>query len=422
MYINKVAAFNISRIEIEDESKLYREYEKLLSKIDGISSSNMTIDNEKILRSKMLEAGLIEDVKKLIGANIITVPSTFEVNNIIQSSVITGYQRHQFNVFSFLICDELVQDSSTFASLEEMFYKSFEQRVEEIRDFLKFSLVPVTVFILGYSFTKSELEIQHIDTVEKQNEITKQLEFPPEYYQSGVNILSYFSEVLRQKYPDVQATVSIEQEGSKVRMIVSLPCGSIDIVERALETYSLVVINKADPRELLDNDLHIQQLSHKLEMANMEIRHTNSLLQIEQARHSERVNDYKDRVESLEQKVNSLTELFANQQSLTGQSQKTTQSQVGLMSAQVNQNNKTLDGLIASLESSSDTQLLLIDLKETLETNTLSPKKAEEVATLICKQSPSTSKSLIDLMENSMYGASGNLLFTALQEAAKAIV
>src|SRR5262249_18064385 len=48
--------------------------------------------------------------------------------------------------------------------------------------------------------------------------IERAIEFPPEYKQAGIGILSYFSEVLAKKYPNEDIRVSILQAGNKVTL------------------------------------------------------------------------------------------------------------------------------------------------------------------------------------------------------------
>ena len=60
---------------------------------------------------------------------------------------------------------------------------------------------------------------------EQQDNIIRSIEFAPEYHQSGLAILSYFGQVLRDKYPETKAKVTIEQDGLTVRMIIETPEG-----------------------------------------------------------------------------------------------------------------------------------------------------------------------------------------------------
>ena len=74
--------------------------------------------------------------------------------------------------------------------------------------------------------------------------VQRVIEFPPELKQAGIGILSYFSEVLKQRYPAHEMAVRIEQFGTKVRLTVDSPSGWRDTIEHDLETYGRVVVGK----------------------------------------------------------------------------------------------------------------------------------------------------------------------------------
>jgi hypothetical protein len=156
--------------------------------------------------------------------------------------------------------------------------------------------------LLRCSVEKLGEEIQiHSDFAQIVREIT----FPPEFYQAGVSILSYFHEILTQKYPDVNAGVSIKQEGSKVTMTITSPNGKTEIISKALQDYGMVITGKLDPHFLLDNEIHVLALKHKLELASMEIKHTQELMYTER-------HQYEKRIEQMEQEVRRFHSILAN--------------------------------------------------------------------------------------------------------------
>lgn len=110
------------------------------------------------------------------------------------------------------------------------------------------------------------------------NSIIKSIEFDEDAYQAGVSILSYFSTVVKQKYPKTKVKIRIEQEGRTVRLIVETPSGQKDKIEKTLEEYGLVVVGEMQPEMLLQNEIDIMQLRHKLDIAGMEVSHTRELL------------------------------------------------------------------------------------------------------------------------------------------------
>jgi hypothetical protein len=117
---------------------------------------------------------------------------------------------------------------------------------------------------------------QGID-LSKEN-VLRVLEFPPEYRQAGISILSYFSEVLKQKHPNTEAKITIEQFGTKVRLIINSPSGDVEIIERTLEEYGQVLRGELLPKQFLDNDLYALQLTNKLDLVTLELKMTKQLL------------------------------------------------------------------------------------------------------------------------------------------------
>lgn len=108
--------------------------------------------------------------------------------------------------------------------------------------------------------------------------ILREIEFPPEYHQAGVGIMNYFATVLRQKYSHIPATVQIVQEELTVRMAIETDKGHREIIEQTLEDYGLVVASKQQPSEFLTDPVAVMGLQHKLDIAEMEVRHAHNQL------------------------------------------------------------------------------------------------------------------------------------------------
>lgn len=176
-------------------------------------------------------------------------------------------------------------------------------QVDELLPFL--GDFPIIVVI--YSQYEQEVQIEERGVVRQHRALIERIiEFEPEYYQAGVGILSYFGEVLRQKYPDVNAKVRIEQDGNVVRMRIETPTGENEVIERELEKYALVIANQLPPSALLENKIHVMQLENKLSMAELEIRQTKNALQLAE-------NLYGGQVRSLEQQIAFFRDLVSEQ-------------------------------------------------------------------------------------------------------------
>jgi hypothetical protein len=224
--------------------------------------------------------------------------------------------------------------------------------------------------------------------------ITRSIEFPPEYHQAGLNILNYFSTIINQRYPEIPVTVRIEQEGLKVRMSVQTPEGHHEIVEQTLQAYGLVVTGRMAPEELLENPYQVMALKHKLEMAAMELRHTRELLQS-----AERYNEQQQsRILSLEADITHLRQFIGS-------------------SLQHNQElTEMLQSLLNSLRQQHDTAIYqaLSTLKEVLARG-ITPTDEEVVKgalSTIKEKEPGVFRQMVDLLgKGAITGTAGRLLY-----------
>jgi hypothetical protein len=126
--------------------------------------------------------------------------------------------------------------------------------------------------------------------------IERSIEFPPEYKQAGVSILNYFSEILRKKYPESEATVQIKQDGLKISMIIDPAKGEREIIEKTLNDYGLVITGQMPPEQFTDDRFLIYELKNELRIAQHRIESQRELLQITK-------QGYSQRIESLEEQV-----------------------------------------------------------------------------------------------------------------------
>ncbi len=102
--------------------------------------------------------------------------------------------------------------------------------------------------------------------------LIRELSFPPEYKEAAISILSYFSRIIEQKYPSIDAKISIAQHGMNVTLTIESDEGELEVVERALTEYGQVVIGQLSPQEFLSDPLAIVELNNRLEIARLELR------------------------------------------------------------------------------------------------------------------------------------------------------
>jgi hypothetical protein len=105
------------------------------------------------------------------------------------------------------------------------------------------------------------------------------IEFPPQYHIAGVNILNYFGSYIRNKYPDAKVKVKIEQEGTKVRLIINAEDGYEEIVEEALEEYQLIVSNGKPPEYFITDRFALLEMKSQLYAAEAVIKSQGDLLE-----------------------------------------------------------------------------------------------------------------------------------------------
>jgi len=144
--------------------------------------------------------------------------------------------------------------------------------------------------ILGVSDQQSLCEIEVFEIASDPNITTERvvvdkcIEFPPEYHQAGLGILSYFGVFLRENYPEREAKVRIEQHGLKVRMIVETSDGDTEVVEKALHNYELVMSGRAKPEAISNNDKVILDLKNELRITQFRLESQQDIIDVQNRR------------------------------------------------------------------------------------------------------------------------------------------
>ena len=235
-----------------------------------------------------------------------------------------------------------------------------------------------------------------IDTLDNEGIITKiqrSLVFKPEHKQAGISILSYFSEIVKQKYPHINVKVKIEQEQSTVRMIVETPEGEIKKkVEETLDQYGMVVKGQMSPDQLLSDPFEIMALKQKLELSALELRHTKELLDTARTYNKEG----KEKIFKLEDQVKYL-------HNLVGESLKGTKSAHLLIKKLLDKynSNDIIKDSLELIKNRIDVGIKASDEKEIKQT--LESIKREDSKVL---------KELSDFVKGSITGVGGNLLYS----------
>lgn len=132
-----------------------------------------------------------------------------------------------------------------------------------------FMKIPFLIF--GIDFEPHEIEVTEITGKPEILMIERSIEFPPEYHQAGLGILNYFGTVLREKYPNQNAKVKIEQDGLTVRLIIESENGSKEVIEQALHEYELVVSGQTSPNDFFLSPIKALELKNQLGIFQLQV-------------------------------------------------------------------------------------------------------------------------------------------------------
>ena len=155
---------------------------------------------------------------------------------------------------------------------------TFENAHEDLID-----LLPDTFnqrfLIFGIDDLDQEIELIEIDS--KKAKVERSIEFKPEHYQAGLGILSYFGTVLRNKYPDQNATVKIEQNDLTVRMIIETNDGNTEVIEKALHEYELLLSGEVKPDEFYLSPIHVLEFKTQFRIFELQIESQRDIISLQ---------------------------------------------------------------------------------------------------------------------------------------------
>ncbi|MCF5891786.1 hypothetical protein K3H46_12235 [Aeromonas veronii] len=297
---------------------------------------------------------------------------------------------------------------------------SFERALAQLNDLMPINQ-RIPFVIIGVSFKEEDLEIIDFSSRNSESLIERVLEFPKEHYQAGVGILSYFGEIVKQKYPDIDVKVRIEQDGNIVRMIVDSPSGMRDVVEETLDNYALVVTKKAEPESLLRDQIHIQKLTNKLQMAELEIKQTTSLLQLSERYADSKIKTLEDDIAFLRLQIgNQMHHMGLSQSILLHQSRK----EERLLLTQMDHQKRTLDELISDSSTRTELREALEKIKVIIGKGVVleDERAVKDSLEIVRYNSQETFDDLSEALKNTLYGVSGNIVFQWLQQVASVII
>ncbi len=245
---------------------------------------------------------------------------------------------------------------------------------------------------------------------EKENVISKSIEFNAEQYQAGMSILSYFSEIVKSKHPDTAVKVSIEQDGNTVRLHILTEDGYKEVIEKTLGQYAAVISGQATPETLFDSQLEIIALQGKLDVANTEARNALRLLDFKKDSTNRQVN-------TLEGEVNHLRQQIGLLMNNSFQSSKLLETQLTISSKERQDQAKLLHTTIQGLlnREQVDQKVLaavsLIEAKLAADDMSDGGQELKEALETIEHEAPTVFGGLKAALVNTTYGVMGNTVF-----------
>tara|TARA_Y100000296_G_scaffold85988_1_gene124252 strand:- start:1051 stop:2745 length:1695 start_codon:yes stop_codon:yes gene_type:complete len=220
-------------------------------------------------------------------------------------------------------------------------------------------------------------------------EVVRNIEFEPHQASSGLSILSYFGEVIKQKHEDVESKVRIEQTDNSVSLIIEAPNGEVEKIEKTLEEYGQVILGNKTPSQFLPNEIDAKKLELKLEMTSFELRQSEKILFL-----------YKNQNEEYKERLNSLEKQMFELQSVLSKGLASSNQNLELL---ISKHEQIPSNLLSLLESNKDSELS----KDTEQLIELHVRK-------LYGEKRSGFISLEDLVRNGVYGVAGNSLYNFL--------
>lgn len=242
--------------------------------------------------------------------------------------------------------------------------------------------------LLGVSPEPSNIEIIDADSVSRRT-----ITFEPHQVQAGVGLLSYFSEVLKQKCSEANSKVSIEQDGETVRLMIKSEGGLEHKVEALLNEYGEVLNGTLAPEQFMTDQIQLLALRNKLDMAAMEVKHYQERMALMQS-------GYEQRVGSLEEQVTSLNRLLS--ESIT--SHRIAQEHVSK--------------LIDKYGKESEVELELLGLAKKLDERAADVRKEEleQIIRQINSENPKLANEFLTLLKGPLEGVVGNIIYSWLPQ------
>lgn len=306
MKINAVISYLDAWEELNNKYKF--EYCDIISALEELESLD-EIYNKIELDKKRTSPGVIRYLRQIIQSNLVELgwtsnPRVYLVTkNMVAIDIMRGLSSVDnwlFRKSNLAVKDNLCELPILMIPMKDLVngrdglgttinLAVFEQVLFSLKK-LSPLFLNTPFLIIGFSEEERPLEVHEItSSLEGYNEnvvMNRAIEFPPEYYQAGLGILSYFHKLLKERYPGISATVKILQDGLVVKMIVETKDGNQHIVEKALGEYDLIIKGEIKPEEYFgaSEQIQILELKNELRMAQVRIESQKEMLAFQQTK------------------------------------------------------------------------------------------------------------------------------------------
>jgi len=156
-----------------------------------------------------------------------------------------------------------------------IFHESDLILITKIEHSLSITPFAICILRLSNSITTSPKKITKLLAEKKDSDImTKVLVFPPELYEAGRGILTYFGTYLEEQYGNQKATVTIRQDdrNKTLTMTVESENGTKEVIEKAYEEFSLIISGQEPPEKFVSKDNVILGLRSELRLRGPDTR------------------------------------------------------------------------------------------------------------------------------------------------------
>lgn len=161
--------------------------------------------------------------------------------------------------------------------------------------------------------------------------ITKKFDIEPEVRSPIASLLLHFDEIIKVKHPEIETTTTLIQNNEKTIFSIEAEILNLDVLENELQQYGLVLTNDITAREYLGDGIAALRLENKLELARIDLKQTQELLNLERRYSSDRIIFLEDQLRYVQKMIakkdkgisnlsNTILKLAKNQKSIVQKS------------------------------------------------------------------------------------------------------